>query len=74
MRESRTYGSVRGAYDETHVPTATQLCCWLKGMGCSCHDALWRSMALRAVIIFRMTATMMTLGFFSARRGDRGTP
>ena len=23
MRESRTYGSVRGAYDETHVPTAT---------------------------------------------------
>ena len=25
MRESRTYGSVRGAYDETHVPTATSL-------------------------------------------------
>ena len=24
MRESRTYGSVRGACDETHVPTATQ--------------------------------------------------
>ena len=24
MRESRTYGSVRGAYDETHVPTATR--------------------------------------------------
>ena len=24
MRESRTYGSVRGAYDETHVPTATK--------------------------------------------------
>ena len=23
MRESRTYGSVRGARDETHVPTAT---------------------------------------------------
>ena len=23
MRESRTYGSVRGACDETHVPTAT---------------------------------------------------
>src|SRR5262249_25008407 len=23
MRESRTYGSVRGAGDETHVPTAT---------------------------------------------------
>jgi hypothetical protein len=25
MRESRTYGSVRGACDETHVPTATAL-------------------------------------------------
>src|SRR4029077_20615969 len=24
MRESRTYGSGRGASDETHVPTATQ--------------------------------------------------
>src|SRR6516225_12382588 len=24
MRESRTYGSVRGACDETHVPTATK--------------------------------------------------
>src|SRR5215831_18849747 len=24
MRESRTYGSVRGARDETHVPTATE--------------------------------------------------
>src|SRR5262249_18476569 len=24
MRESRTYGSGRGACDETHVPTATQ--------------------------------------------------
>jgi len=23
MQESRTYGSVRGACDETHVPTAT---------------------------------------------------
>src|SRR5437762_14016880 len=23
MRESRTYGSVRGACDETHIPTAT---------------------------------------------------
>jgi hypothetical protein len=23
MRESRTYGSVRGACDETHVPTAS---------------------------------------------------
>ena len=31
MRESRTYGSVRGAYDETHVPTATEriaACIW----------------------------------------------
>ena len=25
MRESRTYGSGRGACDETHVPTATGL-------------------------------------------------
>src|SRR5262249_46718962 len=25
MRESRTYGSVRGACDETHVPTATDI-------------------------------------------------
>src|SRR4051794_29535757 len=25
MRENRTYGSVRGACDETHVPTATLL-------------------------------------------------
>ena len=30
MRESRPYGSVRGARDETRVPTATQLCCWLR--------------------------------------------
>ena len=28
MRESRTYGSVRGACDETHVPTATA---WMEG-------------------------------------------
>ena len=27
MRESRTYGSVRGACDETHVPTATDARC-----------------------------------------------
>jgi len=27
MRESRTYGSVRGACGETHVPTATGLPC-----------------------------------------------
>jgi hypothetical protein len=27
MRESRTYGSGRGACDETHVPTATCFCC-----------------------------------------------
>jgi hypothetical protein len=27
MRESRMYGSVRGACDETHVPTATKICC-----------------------------------------------
>lgn len=26
MRESRTYGSVRGARSETRVPTATLLC------------------------------------------------
>ena len=31
-----------------------------------CHAALSRSMALRVVIIFRMTATMMTLDFLSA--------
>jgi len=32
MRESRTYGSVRGARDETRVPTATRtFCCdWVK--------------------------------------------
>jgi hypothetical protein len=28
---------------------------------CGCHAALSRSIALRVVIIFRMTATMMTL-------------
>jgi hypothetical protein len=27
MRESRPYGSVRGARDETHVPTATHAIC-----------------------------------------------
>ena len=28
MRESRTYGSGRGACNETHVPTATEaICC-----------------------------------------------
>jgi hypothetical protein len=32
----------------------------------SCHAALSRSIALRVVIIFRMTATMMTLDFLSA--------
>src|SRR5262249_8189938 len=31
-----------------------------------CHAALSRSIALRVVIIFRMTATMMTLDFLSA--------
>jgi hypothetical protein len=31
MRESRTYGSVRGACDETHVPTATGACRPLSG-------------------------------------------
>src|SRR6266498_2478451 len=30
MRESRPYGSVRGARDETRVPTATQIDCRLK--------------------------------------------
>ena len=34
MRESRTYGSARGACDETHVPTATQ--------PPSVHHAAWR--------------------------------
>src|SRR5262249_4222348 len=33
MRESRTYGSVRGACDETHVPTATTT---------RVHHAAWR--------------------------------
>src|SRR6516162_2396730 len=33
---------------------------------CGCHAALSRSIALRVVIIFRMTATMMTLDFLSA--------
>ena len=33
MRESRTYGSVRGACDETHVPTAT---------AARVHHAAWR--------------------------------
>ena len=31
-----------------------------------CHAVLSRSIALRVVIIFRMTATMMTLDFLSA--------
>ena len=40
---------------------------------CGCHAALSRSIALRVVIIFRMTATMMTLDFLlaSARRLEK---
>ena len=34
MRESRTYGSVRGARDETRVPTATVLFCCTGYVGC----------------------------------------
>jgi len=37
-----------------------------------CHAALSRSIALRVVIIFRMTATMMTLDFLSAVAGFGG--
>jgi hypothetical protein len=33
---------------------------------CGCHAALSRSIALRVVIIFRMTATMMILDFLLA--------
>jgi hypothetical protein len=36
MRESRTYGSGRGACDETHVPTATQNVSYFPGT----YDAL----------------------------------
>jgi hypothetical protein len=47
MRESRTYGSVRGARDETRVPTATDLrCCGcsrqllaLRVIRCGAHDS-----------------------------------
>src|SRR5215510_678690 len=42
MRESRTYGSVRGACDETHVPTATAArvhhAAWQRG-GVAAHGA-----------------------------------
>ncbi len=33
MRESRPYGSVRGARDETRVPTATRLCAAVQESG-----------------------------------------
>jgi hypothetical protein len=36
MRKSRTYGSVRGACGDTHVPTATGLPC------CDCSQPLLR--------------------------------
>ncbi len=36
----------------------------------SCHAALSRSIALRVVIIFRMTATTMTLYLFAERKID----
>ena len=35
MRESRTYGSVRGARDETRVPTATVL------LAAPAHGSFW---------------------------------
>jgi hypothetical protein len=38
----------------------------LAQVDCGCHAALSRSIALRVVGIFRMTATMMTLDFLSA--------
>ena len=38
MRESRTYGSVRGACDETHVPTATGAVCY-DASGSKWHNA-----------------------------------
>jgi len=51
MRESRTYGSVRGACDETHVPTATGTYC------CICSRRL---LALRRCA--RTSAMMESLG------------
>src|SRR6516164_1994692 len=49
--------------------TYKQLCCWPQA-DLGCQATLSRSIALRVVIILRMTATMMTLGFLlvAARR------
>jgi hypothetical protein len=38
----------------------------LAQLDCGCHAALSRSIALRVVIIFRITATIMTLDFLLA--------
>ena len=45
MRESRTYGSVRGACDETHVPTATTSIAALHESVCG--TSVWTGRALQ---------------------------
>jgi hypothetical protein len=45
MRESRTYGSVRGARDETHVPTAKES--WFAAIA---HSRLWPNCDMPAVL------------------------
>jgi hypothetical protein len=45
MRESRTYGSVRGACDETHVPTATGVDGPLGAQKHPAHGSLYRAFA-----------------------------
>jgi hypothetical protein len=47
MRESRTYGSGRGACDETHVPTAT-------GFAASAHSRLWHFASRNGALNLRL--------------------
>src|SRR5437588_6742790 len=46
MRESRTYGSVRGACDETHVPIVTRETEYGCTVGLECTRVLFRSVLL----------------------------
>src|SRR5262249_32078866 len=59
MRESRTYGSVRGACDETHVPTATPPRAHHTARWCGSDVAARSARSSRRVVGFRALASLM---------------
>src|SRR5262249_329043 len=66
----KTAASLGVSLSDVFIARANEVREWATGLlgeaDWGCHAALSRSIALRVVIIFRMTATMMTLDFLSA--------